>query len=319
MLKVNNNGKQSKWAREIFRDFLKIILATLVYLSLLGFLFVFIESDNIFILVMVCLLLILLLITFIKGKFNIYFKLFPIMGLVFLPLILSVDHELGQRLGQERLTPDVKSNLLSGMLARSLNKANARLTYQQDENEKIKIYFAPSLKDQSTKLLSLEPYLTSLNDDYFNNERRNVVSVTLFDDRVLLKDQFNAQNAIGRFINGEIQIFYNDVNANLMQQALVHEYIHALFHEYKNTLDLDIPTWVEEGLAEYSRCELAKMQDEICFKDEQNLKSDIPLTLLVKQSDWETIPDVSSAYYTSYSHVKALIENQGKGFLMQYK
>ncbi|WP_432351965.1 hypothetical protein [Sporosarcina sp. A2] len=290
----------------------------LIYLLFIAFLFVFIESGNTLKIVAISILLLALLFVFYKGKFDFYFKLFPFMGLIFLPIIISINNHLIQELGTEQVTPSNKMNMLSSAVAEKINATYSILTYQNHEVGNLNIIYPSILHKEAADLITLQPYLSSLNNYFPGSMQSDSITVTLYDEKLFMYNKFNARNAIARFKNGEIQLFYNDENSTLIREALVHEYIHALFNDYKKTLNAQhIPVWVEEGLAEYSRCEFVEEEGEICFEDEDNLKSDIPLENLQTINDWSHIYDISSAYYTSYHKVRELVEVYGADFLQE--
>ncbi|WP_299095854.1 hypothetical protein [uncultured Metabacillus sp.] len=104
-----------------------------------------------------------------------------------------------------------------------------------------------------------------------------------------------------------------------MEEALIHEFIHYLFFEFKNysNKEGDYPLWMEEGLAEFARCQYVKEKQGICFEDEKYLNSNLPLETLQTSTDWSNINEIDSAYYTSYIKVSEIIEKNGKDFLFK--
>lgn len=313
-MKIHGNLNPIKVVKNIFIS----IFSLAVYLFFIAFLFVFIQPHNTVKIVAISILLLILLFIFFKGEFDIHIKLFPIISLVFLPLIVSVNNQLIQELGKEQVTPNNKMDMLGSAIVAKVNTTYSYLTYQNHEIGNLNIFYQSTLDKEVNGLHNLQPYLSSLNKYFPGSLHSDPITVTLYDENIFLYDKFNTQNAVARFINGEIQIFYNDENSSLIRQALVHEYIHALFNEYKKTLtNQQIPVWVEEGLAEYSRCEVADKEGKICFEDEDKLKSDMPLDNLQTIKDWSNTYDVSSSYYTSYHEVKQLVGIYGVDFLQE--
>jgi tetratricopeptide (TPR) repeat protein len=98
-------------------------------------------------------------------------------------------------------------------------------------------------------------------------------------------------------------------NPDLLRKVLYHEYTHAVVHGISR--GLDIPTWLNEGLAVYFESGGASPREQLLARQVRSGTPLVPLSALHGSFQRLTDAQASLAYAESYAAVKALVDRYG--------